>query len=81
MRAGFIVTPAGLKYGRTHQEPLLRDPEEMFHFVWENRRRLSSHSEAFTRVTSVRPALRIAPDGFALRETIAELFAFPLTAR
>jgi hypothetical protein len=42
--------------------------------VWENRgkNKLGLDREAFTRVNWVRPALRIAPDGFALRETVAE---------
>lgn len=55
-----------------HLEALQRDRVEVFRFVWENRAVLDLCEGAFTRVLSVRPCLRIAPDGFALRETIAE---------
>jgi hypothetical protein len=61
-----------LNYSRTHFESMLRDPEEVFRFLWENRRALRLYEGAFTRVQSVRPCLRIAQDGFALRETVAE---------
>ena len=61
-----------LNYGRTHFESLLRDPEEVFRFLWENRQVLELCEDAFTRVQSVRPCLRVAEDGFALRETVAE---------
>jgi hypothetical protein len=61
-----------LNYSRTHFESMLRDPEEVFRFLWENRRALRLYEGAYTRVQSVRPCLRIAHDGFALRETVAE---------
>jgi hypothetical protein len=59
-------------YGRTHFESMLRDPEEVFRFIWENRQALRLCEGAYTRVQSVRPCLRVAEDGFALRETVAE---------
>lgn len=61
-----------LNYSRTHFESMLRDPEEVFRFVWENRQALRLYEGAYTRVQSVRPCLRIAEDGFALRETVAD---------
>jgi hypothetical protein len=61
-----------LNYKYTHFESMLRDPEEVFRFVWENRKALRLYEGAFTRVQSVRPCLRISEDGFALRETVAE---------
>jgi hypothetical protein len=61
-----------LNYNRTHFESLLRDPEEVFRFLWENRGVLGLCEDAFTRVESVRPCLRVAEDGVALRETVAE---------
>jgi len=61
-----------LNYSRTHFESMLHDPEEVFRFVWENRRALRLDEGAYTRVQSVRPSLRIAEDGFALHETVAE---------
>jgi hypothetical protein len=58
---------------RTHFESMTRDPDEVFRFIWENRRALGLSDGAYTRVLSVRPCLRIAPDdGFPLRETVAE---------
>lgn len=63
---------AHLKYDRTHFESLSRDPDEVFRFIWENRQALRLHEQAYTKVISVRPCLRLGPDGFALRETVAE---------
>ncbi len=63
---------ADLNYERTHFEFMQRDPDEVFRFIWENRRVLRLNDDAYSRVLSVRPCLRIGPDGFALRETVAE---------
>lgn len=63
-----------LSYDRTHFEPMAREPDEVFRFVWENRRSLVINPNAYSAVESVRTALRIGPDGFALRETVAEFF-------
>jgi hypothetical protein len=60
------------RYDRTHFESLMRDPTEVFRFVWDNRVKLEIDDRAYTRVQSVRPCLRVTPDGFALRETVAE---------
>jgi len=61
-----------LTYDRSHFESMLRDPDEVFRFIWENREELKLHEQAYTKVISVRPCLRVAPDGFAFRETVAE---------
>jgi hypothetical protein len=63
-----------LVYDRNHADPLTRDVDEVFRFIWENRLELKLAQDAFTQVLSVRPALRIGPDGFALRETVAEFY-------
>ncbi|HXQ37738.1 MAG TPA: hypothetical protein VN843_27260, partial [Anaerolineales bacterium] len=63
---------AELTYDRSHFESMMRDPDEVFRFVWENREGLKLHEQAYTKVISVRPCMRIGPDGFALRETVAE---------
>ena len=65
-------TPGTLTYERTHFEPMLSDPDEVFWFVWENRDNLSVFEGAWGKVLSVRPCLRVAPDGFVLRETVVE---------
>jgi hypothetical protein len=61
-------------YDRSHFESMLRDPDEVFRFIWENRgdEALNLDDRAYTKVISVRPCLRIGPDGFTLRETVAE---------
>lgn len=61
-----------LVYDRTHFEPMQRDRDEVFRFIWENRRELGLLENAYTEVQSVRPSLRLGPDGFVLRETVAE---------
>lgn len=61
-----------LRYDRTHFEPMQRDADEVFRFVWENRNALGLCEDAYTHVESVRPCLRIGEDGFALREMVAE---------
>jgi hypothetical protein len=72
---GMWQTPGqNLRYERTHFEPMQRDADEVFHFVWENRGpdRLGLDTQAYTRVESVRPCTRVGEDGFTLRETVAE---------
>jgi hypothetical protein len=55
-----------------HLERLQRDPSAVFRFVWENRDALGIEPDAFTRVTSVRPVIRVSNDQTVLRETVAE---------
>jgi len=59
-------------YSRTRFESLLRDKEEVFRFVWENRKALEIDDRGYVEVQSVRPCMRVGPDGFILRETVAE---------
>ncbi|HEV7237798.1 MAG TPA: hypothetical protein VGQ36_01040 [Thermoanaerobaculia bacterium] len=66
------AAPEKLDYSRTHFDAMRRDHDEVFHFVWENRRDLGLHPEAFTRVTTVRPCMRVGSDGFVLHETVCE---------
>jgi hypothetical protein len=61
-----------LVYDRVHFESLRQDPDEVFRFLWENRDTLGLYPGTYTRVMSVRPCVRVAPDGFMLRETVAE---------
>ena len=61
-----------LVYSRTHFESLLNDKQEVFRFLWENRRMLDIDERGYVEVESVRPAMRVGPDGFVLRETVAE---------
>ncbi|HEX7150301.1 MAG TPA: hypothetical protein VF618_02350 [Thermoanaerobaculia bacterium] len=61
-----------LDYSRTHFDAMRRDRDEVFHFVWENRLLLGLNEEAFTRVESLRPCMRVGSDGFVLHETVCE---------
>lgn len=63
---------ASIQYRRSNYESMLRDPEEVFRFVWENRETLGVDDRSYTHVASVRPSVRIGPEGFLLRETICE---------
>ena len=50
-----------------------RDPTEMFRHIWNNRVTLDLNTDALTRITSVRPCVRVSPDdGFQIRETVVE---------
>jgi hypothetical protein len=61
-----------LVYSRSHFDSMLRDPEEVFRFLWENRKALKVDDNGYLEIQSVRPCTRIGPDGFILRETVAE---------
>lgn len=61
-----------LDYSKTHFESLRQDPDEIFRFLWENRKELELSEDAYTHVQSVRPCVRLSTDGFLLRETVAE---------
>jgi hypothetical protein len=61
-----------LVFGRSHFDSMLRDKEEVFRFIWENRKALKLDERAYIEVQSVRPSTRIGPDGFVLRETVVE---------
>jgi hypothetical protein len=63
------------KLSRTgaHFASLQIDRTEVFRLVWANREALRLDPDAFTRITSVRPAFRVSPeDGFHIRETVVE---------
>ena len=64
--------PDRLVYTHSRFESMQRDPDEVFRFLWENRQALGMATDAHTRVLSVRPCLRVGPDGFFLRETVTE---------
>lgn len=62
----------GFSMTGVHFERMQRDPTEVFRFIWENRDALGIEPNAFTRVTSVRPVVRISNDRMVLRETVVE---------
>ncbi|MDR0279301.1 MAG: hypothetical protein LBJ37_15585 [Paucimonas sp.] len=61
-----------IRYHNSHFDSMLRDSQEVFRFLWENRDALGIDFRLQTEVTSVRPSLRIGPDGLLLRETVCE---------
>ncbi|TFW20089.1 hypothetical protein [Duganella callida] len=63
---------AAIVYQRNHADSMLYDKEEVFRFIWENRRVLRIDERGYLRVRSVQPSVRQGPDGFFLRETICE---------
>jgi hypothetical protein len=67
-----FANDAAIVYQRNHAASMLYDKEEVFRFVWENRRALGLDDRGYLRICSVRPSTRIGPDGFSLRETVCE---------
>jgi hypothetical protein len=63
---------SALKYDQTHFESMKTDHDEVFRFLWVNRKDFRLFDQALTRVLSVRPCVRIGRDGFVLRETVIE---------
>jgi hypothetical protein len=59
-----------ITYARTNFESMLRDKDEVFRFVWENRDALGINERVPIEVDSVRPSTRQGPDGFLIRETV-----------
>lgn len=68
--------PGGLTYDRVRFESMRSDKDEVFRFLWENRKPLEVELRkgAYTEVLSVRPCSRVGLDGFTLRETVAEYY-------
>jgi hypothetical protein len=66
--------PGRMSYERVRFESMRTDPDEVFRFLWENRKQLELREGAYAEVFSVRPCTRIGVDGFTLRETVAEYY-------
>jgi hypothetical protein len=61
-----------LNYSFVHREPMQRDRDEVFRFLWDNRDALGLCDEAYTEINAVRPCQRVDLDGFTLRETVVD---------
>ncbi len=71
-RSDLQLTREGVRFSS-----LQTDRTEMFRLLWTNQRDLELDARAFTRVTSVRPSLRIGPeDGMPVHETVAECIQY-----
>ncbi len=66
--------PGRMSYDRVRFESMRTDKDEVFRFLWDNRRKLSLREGAYTEVLSVRPCTRVNVDGFTLHETVAEYY-------
>lgn len=66
--------PGKMSYERVRFESMRTDKDEVFRFLWDNRRKLGVREGAYTEVLSVRPCTRIGLDGFTLHETVAEYY-------
>ena len=64
--------PPDLSLRNLHLEAMRTSPDEVFRYMWQNATQLRLNQEAYSRVISVRPTIRIAPDGFMLQETVGE---------
>jgi hypothetical protein len=61
-----------LAYEGIRFDSLRSNPDEVFRFLWQNRDLLRVDKTATTKVNWVRPVVRVGPDGFVVRETVAE---------
>jgi hypothetical protein len=66
--------PPNLNYDRVRFESLKTDKDEVFRFIWDNRKALELQDGAYTEVLSVQPSTRIGVDGFVVRETVAQYY-------
>ena len=57
-------------YERFNFGALRTDPDEVFRFIWENHELLGLSLDVATRVQSIRPSIRVGPDGFVVQETV-----------
>jgi hypothetical protein len=71
---GWDFCEGKLNYDRVRYESMRSDKDEVFRFIWENRKALELRPGAYTEVLSVRPCTRLGKDGFTLRETVAEYY-------
>jgi hypothetical protein len=58
------------RYARFNFGALQSDRDELFRFMWENDELLGLDFRFTTYVESVRPSIRVGPDGFVVRETV-----------
>jgi len=63
-----------IRFVAGNMESMRWNPESIFRLIWENYDVLDIPRDIFMRVNSVRPVQRIGPDGFMLRETVAEYY-------
>ncbi|NKB58341.1 MAG: hypothetical protein GKS00_18605 [Alphaproteobacteria bacterium] len=70
-----------ISYTSANMDSTRWNPESMFKLLWENYEILGLKRDVFTRLNSVRPVWRVGPEGFVLRETVAEYYQLLKNAR
>jgi hypothetical protein len=66
------VSGEPLVYDRFNYASLRSSPDEVFRFLWDNAHWLGVDRTWHTVVTSVRPSVRVGPDGLVVAEVVAE---------
>jgi hypothetical protein len=66
------VSTLPLVYERSNYTSLRSSPDEIFRFLWDNARVLGIDRRWHTVVRSVRPSVRVGPDGLIVSEVVAE---------
>ena len=63
-----------LTYGRSNYSAMMRNRDEFFRFLWENRgdEQLDLDPRAYTEVVSIDQVARVGPDGIMLYETVCQ---------
>ena len=59
-----------INYAKSNFESMLRDRDEVFRFIWENRDALNINERVPVEVATLNPSIRQGPDGFLVRETV-----------
>lgn len=63
---------AAFRYDGLNVAALRTSPDEAFRFIWQNRAPLGIESDWHLQVESVRPAVRVGPDGLVIAETVVD---------
>lgn len=61
-----------LIYANLNYVALRSEPNEVFRFIWYNAELLGIDRDYYLRVESVRPSVRVGPDGLVVNETVAD---------
>lgn len=66
------LSEAPLRYRNINYVSLRADPDEVFWFIWQNAEALRIDPSYFLFVDSVRPSVRVGPDGLIVNEVVAD---------
>lgn len=66
------AVPSSPRYHGLNFAAMRTDADEVFRFVWENYAWLGIDPAYYTHVESVRPSVRVGPDGLVVNEAVAD---------